>query len=223
MKRTLLFTLAMMMVLPLGLSAQTFPGRGMGQRNSERVKELRSKMLREKLMLNEDKAVAVENIFNTNQEEHKEIRSIMRDSRDELDKLLKIDSSDQAAYQSVLDTMAANRARMNEIRDEEMAALKGILTPKEQLQLLNEMNGMHKKMMNFRGGKGGFGVQDGAGMGNGKGMRNGSGKGLRDGTGNGLKNGAGNGLRDGTGRNNGGGMRDGTGNGMRDGTGPGCN
>ncbi|GEM_PF-4208665 len=137
----------------------------------EKMKEMRGKMLRERIGLTEEKAKKVEAVLDGFHERHMAMREKHRTAMRALKDLVKADSNDQEAYKNALDEMKANHQERQALMEEQMEALKKVVDPKEQAKLFLAHERMTKKMHKFmkegkKGKKGKKGKRgDGEGMG----------------------------------------------------------
>lgn len=112
----------------------------------------------ERAGISKQKAEQIKKAMEKFKAQEKAIRDDMQKQRAALQKLLKADSNDQAAYKKALDAMAANQKKRAALKDSRQKELAKILTPKEMAKLLGA----------GRGGRGG-------GKAKGKGRRGGNG------------------------------------------------
>ncbi len=148
------------LVVGLALPAQAqFGGHGKGRGGPPsadkmaKMKEFRAKALREFVGLDEAKAAKVEATMDGFQERRIELHQTMRDNMLSLRALLKEDSNDQEAFANALDTLRVGHEEMQKLHAEQMEAVRGLLTPKEQAKLLVTMRKFKGKASTFRGGK----------------------------------------------------------------------
>lgn len=111
----------------------------------EKMQAMRGKMLREKLGLGEEKAAGVEAVLDRNREQHFALHQRLRENAEALERLLKEDSNDQAAYQKALTALRETGAALHKLRESEIEAAAKLLTPKEQAMLLMAIKRMHGK------------------------------------------------------------------------------
>lgn len=171
MKSMLMLVLLLLAGFPVRGAAQPGPfppgpprdGKGFKHGPGGPFEEVRSRLLREKLGLSEEKATAVEGLFNQGRLEHEKSMKSMRESQEKLQALLDADSGDQKAYQALLDEINATWNQLQGQREQEMRNLGAILTPKEQARLLLEMEKMHRRMKGPRGQGQGQGRNKGPG------------------------------------------------------------
>ncbi len=166
MKKTFptLFALVLVSTIALPAMAQPGPG-GRGRRGPpsaqkmKRAEKMVGKALRNKLGLSEDKAKKVESILKKQRASQQKIRGQLRTARQDLGKLFRSDSNDQNAWRSALDKMEKSHKALAQGRDKQFAALKKVLTPKEQAKLLRGLNQLQKRMKARRGQRGQQGMQ----------------------------------------------------------------
>ncbi|GEM_PF-2771288 len=113
----------------------------------KKMKQHRAKMLRTKIGLSEAKAARVERVMDKFHVKKRELKKEMRANHQALRQLLKSDSQDQRAYGVAVDGIVASRAQLAKLHDKQIAALRRVLTPKEQAKMLIAM---HKMKRRFR-------------------------------------------------------------------------
>jgi Spy/CpxP family protein refolding chaperone len=100
-----------------------------------RMKQLRARVLRNQVGLDDKKAAEVEKILAKNAPERKKIQKDVQTHRRRLRELLDQDSNDQAAYQKAIAGFRAAQKRAQVQRDKEIDELSKVLTPKQQAKL----------------------------------------------------------------------------------------
>ncbi|MFP6684613.1 MAG: periplasmic heavy metal sensor [Polyangiaceae bacterium] len=134
-----------------------------GARHEDRRKRFakkRARLLRERIGLDEASAKKVEALFKQFGEQRQSARKSVRVGRDALNKLLRENSDDQAAYRAAIDKLRIAHDAMHSLRNTEWAALAKVLTPKQQATLLRALGKMQKRM-GRRGRKGRRGKRGG--------------------------------------------------------------
>jgi Spy/CpxP family protein refolding chaperone len=129
----------------------------------------RARLLRKRVGLDEASAKKVEALFKQFGAQRKTARNAVRKGRDGLNKLLRENSNDQAAYRAAIDTLRKAHDTMHNLRNSEWASLAKVLTPKQQATLLRALGKMQKRMgrqgrkgrRGKRGGPGGMDRRDG--------------------------------------------------------------
>ncbi len=172
---SILLLVAGLWVLPGVASAQPFPGPKGDCPNpqvQQRFREVRAKVLREHVGLDEATAAQAEQIMDEFMSRRWDLRAEVREHRQELRALIVADSDDQKAYAKALDGLTEAQDKLYKLRLEEMDALSEIMTPKEQAKLLDAMQEMRR-----RGGRGMHGRGPGRGYGAGPGRGYGPGAG----------------------------------------------
>lgn len=113
----------------------------------ERMQEKRSKALREKVGLTEDKAKRVEAILKKYAPERKKAHEEMRAAHEKLEALIDGKSNDQAQYRAALDSIRSRRKATQDVMERAFNEVAKELTPEEQAKLfvsLGEMRGHGK-------------------------------------------------------------------------------
>lgn len=100
-----------------------------------RKKEVRARLLRNKVGLDESKAGQVEKILDQHAKERKALQQERMRHQQKLKQLLQADSNDQKAYSTAISGFRTADKKLRALRDKEMDALAKVLTPKQQAQL----------------------------------------------------------------------------------------
>ena len=116
----------------------------------ERLNKVRRKVLKKKVGLSDAKVDAVEAAFTKFRTKRSQLKQQTKSARRALRRLARADSSDQAAYSKAIDAFLANRRAMRKLEDEQLAALRKILTPKEQVRLLHASMKLKRKLRKAR-------------------------------------------------------------------------
>ncbi len=166
MKKTLPTLFALLLVSTVALPAMAQPGPGGRGRGGPpagqgmmRSEQMVGKALRNKLGLSEAKAKKVEGILKQHRAAQQKIKGRLRTARQDLGKLFRSDSNDQKAWKAALDKMEKGHKALAQGRDKQFAALKKVLTPKEQAKLLRGLNQLQRRMKARRGQRGQQGMQ----------------------------------------------------------------
>lgn len=129
-----------------------------GGRSKEKMQEMRSHMLRERVGLTEEKAKRVEAILDKYAPERKRSHEALRDAREDLRALVESKSEDENLYKKMLGDVRAKRKAMQDLMDRAFNDVAKELTPSEQARLFLSLEEMH-----------GFGRGHGPGFGHGRG------------------------------------------------------
>jgi Spy/CpxP family protein refolding chaperone len=101
----------------------------------QKLMRVRSRVLREKVGLTDDKASKVEAILDRYAPERRRIALKIRDGRQKLKALLVLNSEDQAAYKGALEEVRTNRTALQALMERAFNDIATQLTPKEQARL----------------------------------------------------------------------------------------
>ena len=121
----------------------------------QRFEKLRDKVLKDKIGLSDAKAKQVVTILQKYRAEQQKTRGEMREARQQLRKLLQDDSNDQAAYDSALTKLQQSATKIDQLRNQQFADLRTVLTPKEQAKTLRALQKVKRLLSQRRGQKGG--------------------------------------------------------------------
>lgn len=133
----LLLSLSVLLAAPLAFAqGKTKNAEDKRAKVEARVKELRTRVLRTQVGLDEKKAAEVEKILAKHAPERKKIQKEIQTHRRQLRALLDKDSNDQAAYKKAIDGFRAARKKAQTQRDQEFDELAKVLTPKQQAKLV---------------------------------------------------------------------------------------
>ncbi|MEB2310852.1 MAG: periplasmic heavy metal sensor [Sorangiineae bacterium] len=105
----------------------------------ERMREVRKRILRDRVGLDEKKALAVEKVLDKNVAAERAARQEERKHRKEIERLLASDSNDQAAYAKALAGLRASEKRLAAMRQNELDEVAKLLTPKEQAKFVTAL------------------------------------------------------------------------------------
>lgn len=141
-------------LVPLTVSAEPPGKRGKRGKHFKKIKEMRSKMLRKRVGLDEATAQGVEAILGSFDPRRKALHKRKRAAGKALRELVRSDSNDQRAYNGLLDEMQAVQAGMATLRTEQAIALRKALTPRQAATLFGALHRMQRRMMRrmHRGG-----------------------------------------------------------------------
>lgn len=112
----------------------------------ERMREVRKRMLRDRVGLDEKKALAVEKVLDKNAGAERVARQEERKYREEIERLLAADSSDQAAYAKALAGLRASEKKLAAMRQSELDEVAKLLTPKEQAKFVTALRRMGQRL-----------------------------------------------------------------------------
>lgn len=129
-----------------------------GGRFREKMQEMRSHMLRERVGLTEEKAKRVEAILDKYAPERKRAHEALRAAREDLRALVDSKSEDENLYRKMLADVRTKRKAMQDLMDRAFNDVAKELTSKEQARLFLSLEEMH-----------GFGRGPGFGRGHGPG------------------------------------------------------
>jgi Spy/CpxP family protein refolding chaperone len=131
-------------------SAASAPSAGRGAAFEQHLHEARSRVLREKVGLTEDKARKVEAILDRYMPERKKVASAMREARQKLHALVTLNGDDQSTYRGALEQVRTQRKALMDLMDRAFAEVGKELTAKEQAKLFLALDELRGKM----GGRG---------------------------------------------------------------------
>ena len=146
MKTTFLMCLCLLVAAP---SVAAKPGGdepAMGQRIKERMLQLRSEVLRYEVGLSDVEAQKVLKVLKKFDPQRKALHKRKRAAKRAAKRLMKSDSNDQAAFARVMDDMLAVGGEHLELQKRQRAALRGLLTPKQQLKLFHSMKRIKRRL-----------------------------------------------------------------------------
>jgi len=155
--RWLLVPIALLACAP-AVAAPATPGPS-GAPMEQHLQRIRSRVLREKVGLAEEKARKVEAILDRYAPERKRLTAELRQGRQKLRALLTLDSQDQAAYKGALDQVRSNRKALQDLMERAFGEIARELTPKEQGKLFLALDELRQRgnafRRRFRAGAGG--------------------------------------------------------------------
>jgi len=137
---------ALFLAMPLHAQPAGGGGEPSPAKMEQRLKQVRARVLRERVGLSEKKALKVEAIFERFAPEAKRIEKRMRKANARLRYLFEIDSNDQKAYKMALDKQRRAHKAMVKLREREFKALQKVLKPKQQAKLLMALKELQKKV-----------------------------------------------------------------------------
>ena len=117
-----------------------------------RLQHIRSRVLRDRVGLSDDKAVKVEAILEKYAPERRRVAQKLREGRQKLKALMTLNSEDQTAYRGALDQIRTNRKALQDLMERAFGEISKELTPKEQARLflaLDDLKGKGRR--HFRG------------------------------------------------------------------------
>ncbi len=115
-----------------------------------RMQRVRSRVLREKVGLSDDKASKVEAILDRYAPERRKISLKIREGRQKLKALMVLNSEDQAAYKGALDEVRTNRRALQGLMERAFDEIAAQLTPKEQGRLFLALEDLRKMVARRR-------------------------------------------------------------------------
>jgi Spy/CpxP family protein refolding chaperone len=119
-----------------------------------RLQHIRSRVLRDKVGLSDDKAVKVEVILEKYAPERRRFAQKLREGRQKLRALMTLNSEDQTAYRGALDQIRTNRKALQDLMERAFGEISKELTPKEQARLflaLDDLKGKGRRHGRGRG------------------------------------------------------------------------
>ena len=180
MKTWLLTCLVLLISAPTASAKRGGEGPEMGKRMKQRMLQLRKEVLRYEVGLEEAKTEQVLTVLRKFDPAREAIHKKARGAKRAVRRLLKSDSNDQAAYSRVIKDVQAVAAGKLDLEKNQLAALKGHLTPKQKVLFRMAMKRImkqigpggkrgHRSPRHRRGGGGGGfgppGVPGGGGQG----------------------------------------------------------
>lgn len=138
--------------LLLALFAVASPARAEGKAEDkrakveQRLKQLRTRILRQEVGLDEKKADEVQKVLLKYEPERRKIQKQHREHRKELRDLLQSDSSDDAAYKKSIEGFRSTQKKLAALRDKEMDEVQKLITPKQQAKLYAALERLRKKL-----------------------------------------------------------------------------
>ena len=116
----------------------------------ERLREMRGRLLREGVQLDEQAALAVEQVLETYDREQRSARADVRDARELLRELVTQDGADDAAYSEAIERLRESHEVMHRIKERRFDALMGVLSPKMTARLLVMLGKIHHERRRHR-------------------------------------------------------------------------
>lgn len=113
---------------------------------AQRLKQLRAKVLRQEVGLDEKKAEAAQKVLLKYEPERRKLQRQHQEHRRELRDLLQSDSNDDAAYKKSIDGFRSTQKKLNALRDKEMDEIAKLITPKQQAKLYAALERLRKKI-----------------------------------------------------------------------------
>lgn len=139
--------LALSLILAaLPASAQGRGGEDKRAKVEQRLKQLRTRILRQEVGLDEKKAEEVQKILLKYEPERRKLQRQHQEHRRELRALLQSDSNDDAAYKKSIDGFRSTQKKLNALRDKEMDEVAKSITPKQQAKLYAALERLRKKV-----------------------------------------------------------------------------
>lgn len=112
----------------------------------QRLKQLRNRILRQEVGLDEKKADEVQKVLLKYEPERRKLQRQHRQHRSELRDLLQADSNDDAAYKKSIEGFRSTQKKLNALRDKEMDEIAKLVTPKQQAKLYAALERLRKRM-----------------------------------------------------------------------------
>jgi Spy/CpxP family protein refolding chaperone len=154
MKTWLMTCLMLAVSVPTASAKPSGEGPEMGKRMKQRMLQLRKEVLKYEVGLEEAKTEQVLTVLRKFDPAREAIHKKARGAKRAVRRLLKSDSNDQAAYSRVIKDVQAVAAGKLDLEKKQLAALKGHLTPKQQvlfrMAMKRIMKRMKRKMREFK-------------------------------------------------------------------------
>ena len=119
----------------------------------ERMREMRGRLLRDGVKLDEASARAVEKVLEAYDVEQRTARAEVHEARRSLHQRLEQDVDDEAGYQDAIERLRAAHEAMHRIKERRFDALLGVLSPKKTARLLVMLGKIHHERRRHRGKK----------------------------------------------------------------------
>jgi Spy/CpxP family protein refolding chaperone len=145
-----LFFAATLLACAPAIAAPNTPAAAPAGPMAQRLQKLRSRVLRDKVGLTDDKAVKVEAILDRYAPERRKVALKLRDGRQKLKALMVLNSEDQGAYRSALDEIRTNRKALQDLMARAFDEIAKELTPKEQGRLFLALDDLRGKGLGRR-------------------------------------------------------------------------
>ncbi len=116
------------------------------QQIQQRLRELRKRVLRQNVGLDEKKAERVERILDESAPKRKKLKKHVHHHQQIVMHLLQADSDDERAYVSALTEIRRAQVKMHELEQQEFEALSKQLNPKQLARLMVALHQMKKKV-----------------------------------------------------------------------------
>lgn len=111
-----------------------------------RIKQVRRRILKQEVGLDDKKAEEVEKVFDKYEPERQKLNKQLREQRIALRDLLKENSDDQAAYKKALEAFRATQKKLKAVTDREVEEISKLLTPKQQAKLMAALQRLRKRL-----------------------------------------------------------------------------
>ena len=109
----------------------------------EKMREMRGRLLREGVKLDEAGAKAVEKVLESFDVEQRQARKEVHQARTRLHQMLGQDVDDSVAYQEAIERLRAAHETMHRIKERRFDALLSVLSPKKTARLLVMLGKLH--------------------------------------------------------------------------------
>ncbi len=122
---------------------------GAGHKRAEaqaHMRQMRARLLRERVGLDEKTAQSVEKVLDKYQTEREKLRATVGQEKKTLRALLDLDGNDQAAYTRAMRSMLDAQQKLERLKQQEFDELSKILTPKQQAKLWRVITEAMKRM-----------------------------------------------------------------------------
>jgi Spy/CpxP family protein refolding chaperone len=153
-------TLALTLVLAFAVTRPAAAqGRGHAAKSQEekrarvqkRLAQVRERILKKEVGLDDAKAAAVEKIFAKYQPVRQKLVKEQREHRQAIRKLLKQNSDDQTAYKKEVSALRAVQKKLRALGEQQADELSKVLTPKQQAKLIAALQRL-RRVLNRQGG-----------------------------------------------------------------------
>lgn len=142
--KLMLVPLALTLTAPAWADRPAGPPPGhSGGRFGEKMEAMRSRMLRERVGLTDEKAKRVEAILNKYAPERKRAHEAVRTAREDLRTLIDSKSEDENLYKNALQSVRDKRKAMQDLMDRAFNEVAKELTPREQARLFVSLEELH--------------------------------------------------------------------------------
>jgi len=141
------------LLLVLAICAVALPARAEGKgdedkraRVEQRMKQVRNKVLRQHVGLDDKKADEVLKVLAKYEPERRKLQRQQQEHRRALRDLLQADSNDDAEYKKQIDGFRSAQKKLSALRDKETDEVAKLITPKQQAKLYGALERLRKKL-----------------------------------------------------------------------------